>query len=170
MLFILLWHFQVTESHSWALGLVSLSRQIHKISNHSELIFYHSLAILNFKSWTIGHMLASYLVIFIHLVFSVDCVVIKTNYLWYRPNMQHFLLFSSVVTVTTCFNLSSDHRQVFAATLMDASCLTSNVNLYIWCFAYVKCLTMIWRQTETCSDSNGRGEEKKMLHAKWYQR
>jgi hypothetical protein len=46
-------------------------------------------------------------------------------------NMQHFLLLSSAVTVTTCFSLSSDHRQVFAPTLMYALCLTSNVNLKI---------------------------------------
>jgi hypothetical protein len=33
-------------------------------------------------------------------------------------------------TSTTCFSLSSDHHQVFVATLMYALCLTSNVNLY----------------------------------------
>jgi hypothetical protein len=31
--------------------------------------------------------------------------------------------------VTTCFCLSPDHRQVFAASVMYALCLTSNANL-----------------------------------------
>jgi hypothetical protein len=53
-------------------------------------------------------------------------------------NTQHLLLSYFVVTATTCFGLSSDHRQVFAATLMYSLCLTSNVNVYIWCFTSVE--------------------------------